>query len=110
MSLCPICNQEELGEDGWCAVCRGLTAEEPPEGFAWVVFQGGPLNGVGRMIEADFLRLGNLYELAWTQPGESGRYAFDGKRFVFASTIAETAPADAHWFRGAEYIPEGDDS
>lgn len=27
-----------------------------------------------------------------------------------ASQITEAAPDDAHWFRGAEYVPEGDDA
>jgi hypothetical protein len=89
MTECPLCARSTLAEDGWCSSCQGLTGEEPPEGWTWVRFEGGPIDGGYRMIESDFLRVGNSYELSWVGPDAApantqGRYTFDGSEFKHA--------------------------
>lgn len=79
---CPICD-DELGDDGWCSRCHGLTAEEPPEGFAWARFEG-PHGGFGRMMQEGYIKLGSEYVTVV----DGYRYVFNGERFEAVMTDA----------------------
>jgi len=78
---CPVCGRSswhpEDGRQKWCNACQGVTGEEPPEGFRWVLFWGGTLDNCGRLLETRWLEVGGHYSVI----GHDETYVYDGAEY-----------------------------
>jgi hypothetical protein len=92
-----------LGVNGQRLYTAGWTGEWPPP-ERLLVMRGGQ-SGQIAVVEED--RAPVDYIAAARELGTIEETRFKLRN---ASTIAEPAPEGAHWFRGAEYVPETDDA
>lgn len=79
MDTCPVCGGEITNDPihGFCDDCEAPTAVNEP-GHTWVRFEGGPDDGVVRLVPDGFLEGGTVYSSLFQQ---ESAYVYDGLAF-----------------------------